>query len=178
MKKNIFILILAINSFIFSKNLGYIIKDDIIVYREEIEGAKKEYELLFINKENFEILLTGNPAIAMRLLKTFVKRIYVQKRRFMILTIQDNIARIGDVFLMLDETQPDLDRSTQMRTFIITPEEVARWAGLSAEATGDALRKFADQGRLEVYGDRIIVKNIVDLSRFVTTRRTKDNVFG
>ena len=100
------------------------------------------------------------------------------KRRFMILTIQDTIARIGDVFLMLDETQPDLDRTTQMRTFIITPEEVARWAGLSAEATGDALRKFADQGRLEVYGDRIIVKNIVDLARFVATRRTKDNVFG
>ena len=56
MKKNIFILILAINSFIFSKNLGYIIKDDIIVYREEIEGAKKEYELPFINKESFEII--------------------------------------------------------------------------------------------------------------------------
>ena len=32
---------------------------------------------LEFNKENFEILLTGNPAIAMRLLKTFVKRIYV-----------------------------------------------------------------------------------------------------
>jgi len=31
---------------------------------------------------------------------------------------------------------------------------------------------------LEVYGDRIIVKNIVDLARFVTTRRTKDNFFG
>ena len=109
----------------------------------------------------------------------FYQRYYHDnKRRFMILTIQDTIARIGDVFLMLDETQPDLDRSTQMRTFIITPEEVARWAGLSAEATGDALRKFADQGRLEVYSDRIIVKNIVDLARFVATRRTKDNVFG
>lgn len=134
---------------------------------------------LEFNKENFEILLTGNPAIAMRLLKTFVKRIYAQKRRFMILTIPDTIARVGDVFLMLDETQADLDRSTQMRTFIITPEEVARWAGLSIEATGDALRKFVDQGRIEVYGDRIVVKNMVDLTRYVTSRRTKDtNFFG
>ena len=56
LKKNIFILILVISSFIFSKDLGYIIKDDTIVYREEIEGTKKEYELLFINKENFEII--------------------------------------------------------------------------------------------------------------------------
>ena len=113
----------------------------------------------------------------MRVLKTFVQRIYAQKRRFMILTFQDTVARVGDVFLMLDETQKDLDRSTQIRSFMITPEEVARWAGLSAEATGDALRKFADQGRLEVCSDRIIVKNIVDLARFVTSRRTKDNNF-
>lgn len=56
LKKNIFILILAISSFIFSKDLGYIIKDDTIVYREEIEGTKKEYELPFINKESFEII--------------------------------------------------------------------------------------------------------------------------
>lgn len=56
LKKNIFILILIISSFIFSKDLGYIIKDNTVVYREEIEGTKKEYELLFINKENFEII--------------------------------------------------------------------------------------------------------------------------
>ena len=56
LKKNIFILILIISSFIFSKDLGYIIKDNTVVYREEIEGAKKEYELPFINKESFEII--------------------------------------------------------------------------------------------------------------------------
>ena len=56
LKKNIFILILIISSFIFSKDLGYIIKDNTVVYREEIEGTKKEYELPFINKENFEII--------------------------------------------------------------------------------------------------------------------------
>ncbi|CEM63210.1 Crp/Fnr family transcriptional regulator [Treponema phagedenis] len=131
--------------------------------------------VLEFNKENFEVLMTGNPAIAMRLLKTFVRRIYTQKRRFMILTIQDKSARIGDVFLMLDETQPDIDRSTEMRTFEITIEEVSRWAGLANEETEDALRKFSDQGRLELYTDKIIVKNMTDLTRYVNTRRSKEH---
>ena len=56
MKKNIFILIFAISSFTYPKNLGYIIKNNTIFYREEIEGSKKEYELPFINKESFEII--------------------------------------------------------------------------------------------------------------------------
>ena len=110
----------------------------------------------------------------MRLLKTFVRRIYAQRRRFMILTIEDRPARIADVFLMLDETQPNLDRSTEMRSFDTTIEEVARWAGLSKEETEDNMRKFIDQGRISVYDDRIIVQNMTDLTRYVNTRRSKE----
>lgn len=130
---------------------------------------------LEFNKENFEILMTGNPMIGMRLLKTFVRRIYAQKRRFMILTIDDKPARIADVFLMLDETLPTLDRSTETRIFDITIDEVSRWAGLSSEETSDGIRKFLDQGRIEVYDDRIVVQNMTDLTRYVNTRRSKDN---
>ena len=62
-------------------------------------------EVLEFNKKNFEILLRGNPQIAMKLLQTFIKRIYDQKRRFMILTLPDPQAKVADVFLMLSETQ-------------------------------------------------------------------------
>lgn len=130
---------------------------------------------LEFNKENFEILMTGNPMIGMRLLKTFVRRIYTQKRRFMILTIDDKTARIADVFLMLDETLANLDRTTETRIFDITLDEVSRWAGLSAEDTSESIKKFLDQGRIEVYDDRIVVQNMTDLTRYVNTRRSKDN---
>ena len=48
----------------------------------------------------------GNPQIALTLLKMFTKRIYDQKRRFMILTLDDVQARVADVFLMLDVWMP------------------------------------------------------------------------
>lgn len=129
---------------------------------------------LEFNKANFEVLMMGNPAIAMKLLKTFVKRIYAQKRRFMILTVPDKLARVGDVFLMLDETQPSVDRSSDTRVFNISTEEVARWAGLPVEAVEDEMHRFIDQGKMEMYEDRILVKNLTELSRFVNARRTKE----
>ena len=132
---------------------------------------------LEFNKENFEILMQGNPAIALRLLKTFVHRIYTQKRRFMILTIEDIPGRIADVFLMLDETVAGLDRSTDARTFEITIDEVARWAGLSRSDTEDGIRKFIDQGRISIYDDKITVHNMTDLVRYVNTRRAREHSF-
>ena len=68
--------------------------------------ALDEVKALEFNRENFEVLMMGNPQIAMKLLKLFVKRIYDQKRRFLILTLDDVEAKVADVFLMLAENQP------------------------------------------------------------------------
>ena len=138
-------------------------------------AADHIFSQLKAQKKAIQFLMQGNPAIALRLLKTFVHRIYTQKRRFMILTIEDKPTRIADVFLMLDETVAGLDRSTDARTFEITIDEVARWAGLSKPDTEDGIRKFIDQGRISVYDDRITVQNMTDLMRYVNTRRSKEH---
>jgi len=133
--------------------------------------AIEEVKVLEFNSQNFEILLLGNPQIALKLLKMFCKRIYDSKRRFMILTLPDPQAKIADVFLMLDETQPDIDKSSERREFKTTVEGVAHWAGMSAHEVKDVLGHFVNQRRVEIYPDRIAVKNINDFSRFVSSRR-------
>jgi CRP-like cAMP-binding protein len=135
--------------------------------------AVDDVEALEFNSQNFEILFLGNPQVALRLLKTFSKRIYDSKRRFMILTLGDPQAKIADVFLMLDETQPELDRKTERRVFLTTVDEVAHWAGMSVNAAKEHIGNFVGQHRIEVYPDKIIVKNINDFSRFVNSRRRK-----
>ena len=130
-----------------------------------------EVTALEFNSQNFEILLLGNPQIALKLLKMFCKRIYDSKRRFMILTLSEPSAKIADVFLMLDETQPDIDKTTEKREFKITIEGVAHWAGMSPNEARDVLGHFVNQRRVEIFPDRITVKNINDFSRFVSSRR-------
>ena len=133
--------------------------------------AIEPVKCLEFNRENFEILMRGNPQIALKLLKLFTKRIYDQRRRFMILTLDDIQARVADVFLMLNESNPSSSNESDEREFRTTPEDIAHWAGLSPEETRHVLNHFVSQRRLEVLKDRIILKNINEFVRFVNSRR-------
>jgi CRP-like cAMP-binding protein len=135
--------------------------------------AMDEVTVLELNAQNFEILMLGNPQIALKLLRIFSKRIYDSKRRFMILTLPDPHLKVADVFLMLDETQAGNDKSGHSREFQTTIEDVALWAGMSVNETRDTLYHFVNQNRLDIYSDRMVVKNINDFSRFVNSRRNK-----
>jgi CRP-like cAMP-binding protein len=131
-------------------------------------------KVLEFNAQNFEILMLGNPQIALKLLRMFAKRIYDSKRRFMILTLDEPQAKIADVFLMLDETQTNIDRSTERREFKTTVDDIAHWAGMSITESREILGHFVTQRRMEMYSDRIVVKNINDFSRFVNSRRKRE----
>ena len=131
---------------------------------------------LEFNRENFEVLMKGNPQIALKLLKLFTKRIYDQKRRFMILTLSNIEARVADVFLMLAEDQPTEDPDEDQRTFSTNVEDIAHWAGMSYAECKKVLNHFAGQRRVEIYEDHIIVKNINDFQRFVSSQRKKEKV--
>jgi CRP-like cAMP-binding protein len=135
--------------------------------------ALDQVKVLEFNSQNFEILLLGNPQIALRLLKMFAKRIYDSKRRFMILTLREPQVKIADVFLMLDETQADIDKTTDKREFRTSVDDVARWAGMSTMEAKTIIDNFVIQHRVEIFSDRIVVKNINDFSRFVSSRRNK-----
>ena len=128
---------------------------------------------LEFNSQNFEVLMMGNPQIALKLLRMFAKRIYDSKRRFMILTLEEPQAKIADVFLMLDESQTDIDKSTERREFKTTIDGVAHWAGMPVKDARDTLNHFSTQRRIEIFTDKIVVKNINDFSRFVNSRRKK-----
>jgi CRP-like cAMP-binding protein len=130
-------------------------------------------KVLEFNRQNFEILMMGNPQIALKLLRMFAKRIYDSKRRFMILTLDDPQAKIADVFLMLDETLTTIDRSTERREFKTTVDDIAHWAGMSVTEARENISHFVTQRRMELYPEKIVVKNINDFSRFVSSRRKK-----
>ncbi|MDR0388887.1 MAG: Crp/Fnr family transcriptional regulator, partial [Spirochaetaceae bacterium] len=112
-------------------------------------------KVLEFNSQNFEILMLGNPQIALKLLKMFTKRIYDSKRRFMILTLDDDQAKLADVFLMLDETQTNIDKTTERREFKTSVDDVAHWAGMSVTQTRETLNHFVTQRRMELYPDRV-----------------------
>ena len=133
--------------------------------------ALDEVKCLEFNRANFEILMKGQPQIALKLLRLFSKRIYDQRRRFMILTLDDVQAKVGDVFLMLDEWNSTAEPEDDKRVFDITASDVAHWAGISVDKAQEVLNHFVSQRRAELFKDRIVITNINELSRFVGSRR-------
>lgn len=132
--------------------------------------AAGNVKCLEFNKENFELLITGNPQMAVLLLKLFCKRIYDQKRRFRILVVKDLQARLADVFMLLDEMNPVINEAEKQRRFNVGISDVAHWAGLSQEVTRDELNKLVEKRKIEIYDNYMIVSNINDLKRMYDTR--------
>lgn len=166
------------------KNIDILSAPEIFGEMAILEGAPRSataialetVKVLEFNRANFEILMMGNPQIALRLLKVFTKRIYDQKRRFMILTLDDPQAKIADVFLMLDETQGSVNQSEvdgDRREFKVTVDDVAHWGGMNSAEVQTLLGHFVNQRRIELFPDRIVVKNINDFIRFVNSKRKK-----
>ena len=145
--------------------------------RSATAQAMDKVKVLEFNRANFEVLMMGNPQMALRLLKLFTKRIWDQKRRFMILTLEEPQAKVADVFLMLAETvaavQANAEQEGEKREFKVTVEDVAHWAGMSGQEVQTILGHFANQRRVELFPDKIVVRNISDFQRFVSTRRKK-----
>jgi CRP-like cAMP-binding protein len=127
-------------------------------------------KVLEFNKENFELLVTGNPQMALMLLRLFCKRIFDQKRRFRVLCIPDISTRIADVFLMFDEMNPSSNPLGQSRKFPLTVQDMAHWAGIPIETARVEVGKYADKRMIDIYENHIVVRDIADLRRIVENR--------
>ncbi len=142
--------------------------------------AKGRVDCLEFNKENFEILVTGNPQIAIMLLKLFCKRIMDQNRRLKILTFDDNQARLADLMCMFDETNAlppvandepnEKTPSPNRRVFPLTANDISHWAGLSVEDVRNEMGKMSKNGLLKMTDEYVIINNINDMRRTVENR--------
>ena len=72
---------------------------------------------------------------------------------------------------MLSETQPVHDETVNERVFMTTVDDIAHWGGVSPSESKRILNQFASQRRLEIFPDKIIVQNINDFARFVSSKR-------
>jgi CRP/FNR family cyclic AMP-dependent transcriptional regulator len=132
--------------------------------------AVDRVKVLKFHRDNFDALLQGNPQMAYKLLVIFSKRIYDAKRRLMILLLEEPQLKVMDVMNMLAEQDPHFDPANPVH-LKATVLEVANWAGMQINDTQKILNHFNALGKIELFADKIIVKNIRDFIRLVNTRR-------
>ena len=132
--------------------------------------AMTHVKLLKFHRDSFDAILQGNPQLAYKLLLIFSKRIYEQKRRLMTLLLDEPQLKVMDVMIMLAEQDPHLDLQSEI-TLPITPQDLAGWAGMSEPIVQKELARLKQLDKIELYEDRILVRNIRDFQRLVASKR-------
>lgn len=132
--------------------------------------ALEHVKVLRFRRENFDALLQGNPQLAYKLLVIFSKRIYDAKRRLMILLLDEPQLKVMDVMNMLAEQDPHLDIQEPV-TLRVTVQEIANWGGMQINDVQKILTHLNKLGKIELFNDRIQVRNIRDFQRLVSSRR-------
>lgn len=132
--------------------------------------AVGEVRALHFNRENFEMLMTKNPALAFKLLTIFSVRIYDAKRRLMILLMDDIQGKVADVFLMLYEKNYHHDNFKEI-VLNVTVDDVANWCAQPVGEVQKILSAFYKSGKIEMFQDKIVIHNINDFQRIVSQKR-------
>lgn len=132
--------------------------------------AVNDVKLLKFHRDNFDALLQGNPQLAYKLLLIFSKRIYDQKRRLMILLLDEPNLKVMDVMLMLTEGDPMFESQSEFN-IQVTPQQIASWAGMAEADAQKELTHLARLGKIDLFPDWVFVRNIRDFQRIVSTRR-------
>jgi len=136
--------------------------------------AYEDCVLLEFNKNNFEMLMQGQPQLAYNLLKILSKRIFDQRRRFMTLTIEDLEIKIYDVLLMLIEKQTNFGLLRPNTVIDATISDIAHWAGITENDCKNLIDKLVSKNKIEVLKDQIIIKKPDLLKRTVSQYRKDD----
>ncbi|MBK6608877.1 MAG: Crp/Fnr family transcriptional regulator [Leptospiraceae bacterium] len=129
-----------------------------------------EVRALNFNRANFELLMTKNPQLALRVLTIFSTRIYDAKRRLMILLMDDIIGKVSDVFMMLYEKQGINDHQKEI-TLKVTVDDVGHWCGQPVGEVQKVLAQLKKSGKIDIYADRVVVHNIQEFQRIVAQKR-------
>jgi CRP/FNR family cyclic AMP-dependent transcriptional regulator len=132
--------------------------------------AMGNVKLFRFHRDNFDTILHGNPQLAYKLLMIFAKRIYDQKRRLMILLLEEPQLKVMDVFNMLAEQDPHLDLQEAV-TLKATAQDISSWGGMQLKDVQKVLHNFNQLGKIELFNDKVVVKNIRDFQRVVASKR-------
>ena len=127
-------------------------------------------KVLKFHRDNFDVLLAGNPQLAYKLLLIFSNRIYDAKRRYMILLLDDPLLRVMDVLLMLAEKDPQIYMQNEV-TLTVTISQIGSWAGMSVPETEKILANLVKTNKIQLFEGRITVRNINDFQRVISSKR-------
>jgi CRP-like cAMP-binding protein len=127
--------------------------------------AYEDTQLLAVNKENFERMVTSQPQIIARLTQLLAERIWFIYKQLANTLLTDKVGRLYDALLIQLERQRIPIRKGDTHTFEFGTKELINSVGLPMGEGKAALRDLLKDSRIKVVEDKVFVSDISEIEK-------------
>lgn len=131
--------------------------------------ALENSKLLMLKREVFLTHLQNHPEISLRIIEVLCQRLTEANEQIKSLTFDSVAARLSNHLVSLAEKFGEMDAGVWRIRIRLTHQELADLVGSTREIITRTLKLFADEGSIEIDGDRNIwIKDPQKLARWIS----------
>lgn len=133
--------------------------------------AAEGTQLLAVNRQNFNQMVSTQPQLIARLTTTLADRIWLMYKQLANTLINDPIGRMYDMLVIQLEKLKIPFQAAKAYTFDFGPTELANMCGLPKDNVNRFVSEFLREPIIRVQDDRLHVTDLVELSKQTAYRK-------
>ncbi len=122
-------------------------------------------QLLAVNRQNFNQMISTQPQLIARLTTTFADRIWTMYKQLSNTLIKDPVEKMYDMLAIQLEKKRTKPVKNTPHMFNFGPIELANMCGIPKDQVNDAINKFLHQSIIRCDGSKITVTDELELSK-------------
>jgi len=134
--------------------------------------ALSDVTVLALDRETLGVLLSGNPDVAMRLLRQLVQRLRAAEEQVENHKLRDNPSRVINTLLRMAGGRPGTDSAS----LEVTPLELSSRVGLDVDGVKRVVQQLRDGGYLSITDERIELPDLDAIRRLYQLLAMKEEV--
>ncbi|HHU36537.1 MAG TPA: cyclic nucleotide-binding domain-containing protein [Treponema sp.] len=127
--------------------------------------AQEGTQLLAVNRQNFNQMVSTQPQLIARLTTTLADRIWLMYKQLANTLIKDPVSRMYDMLMIQEEKLKVTFQAGKAYTFDFGPTELANMCGISKEKVHQVVGEFLREPIIKIVDDRIMVTDLLELSK-------------
>jgi CRP-like cAMP-binding protein len=136
--------------------------------------AKGDVKVLAVGKDNFDMMVKGQPEMAKKLLESFADIIWKSYRQLSNLILENPLARLWDMLLVELETKR-IDTSTKTPyTFDFGPQELVKMCGYNEQEGKKYIKEMLKSKKMTIEDEKIHIPSLKELEDEVKYYRNKE----
>jgi CRP/FNR family cyclic AMP-dependent transcriptional regulator len=149
------------------------------VPRTSTAVALVESAAIVLEHATFEHLLSGNPAVGMRVVSQLIRRLREAEDQIEVLMLGDSQVKIAAALLQLcQETIRGADGGSDTATLSLSPMELSARVGLDVDTVKRNVQQLRTNGYIKIEGERLIVPDIETLRELRRLLDMKSEITG